>query len=63
MQKLKQLNKTTIRLTKPGHKPLVYKGYPIGELPPTFAFLYNQEKETTGVESWFNYKGLTYINL
>ena len=61
MQKLKQLNKTTIRLTTPD-KISVYKGYSIGELPPTFAFIYNEDKDTSGVTEWFNYNGLTYIN-
>jgi len=40
---------------------LKYKGYTVGELPPTFAFVYNENKETYGITQWFNYKGLTWI--
>ena len=57
MQRLKFITKTNIR-TSEGIK---YKGYAVGELTPTFAFIYNENKETHGITQWFNYKGLTWI--
>ncbi len=56
MQTFKQVDKTTIKLGD-----VAYKGYTIGELPATFGFTYNEEKEQDGITSWFNYKGLTYV--
>ena len=38
-----------------------YRPYLIGELPSTFAFIYNEEKDQDGISNWFNYKGLTYV--
>ena len=38
-----------------------YTGFPIGELPKRFAFIYNEEKEQDGITSWFNFKGWTFI--
>lgn len=38
-----------------------YKGYTVGNLPPSFAFIYDANNETEGVTSFFNHKGLTYI--
>jgi hypothetical protein len=40
---------------------VIYKPYTVGNLPPTFAFTYNEEDDADGITSWFNYKGLTYI--
>ena len=57
MQRLKFKTKTSI-VTSEGLK---YKGYAVGELPPTFAFIYNENKENYGIKEWFNYKGLTWI--
>jgi|TARA_R110002073_G_scaffold273482_1_gene436912 hypothetical protein len=53
---IKQVDKTTIKLNN-----ITYKGYPVGELPNRFAFIYNSDKDQEGINSWFNYKGLTYI--
>jgi hypothetical protein len=38
-----------------------FKPYTIGELPPSFGFKYNEEKDSDGIYQWFNYKGLTYV--
>ena len=56
MQQIKFLPNNHIRL---GNK--TYKGYHVGELPPKFAFIYNEDTDKYGVSDWFNYKGLTYI--
>ena len=55
MQKIKFINSSTIKLSNK-----TYKGYPIGELPKRFAFIYNEDKDQEGITEWFNYKGLTY---
>ena len=56
MQKIKFINSSTIKLSNK-----TYKGYPIGELPKRFAFIYNADTEQEGITEWFNYKGLTYV--
>jgi hypothetical protein len=33
----------------------------VGELPPKFAFIYNEDEDKEGITDWFNYKGLTYV--
>lgn len=53
---IKQVDKTTIKLNN-----VTYKGYNVGELPARFAFIYNENKDQEGISSWFNYKGLTYV--
>jgi hypothetical protein len=53
---LKQVDKTTLKLNG-----IAYKGYSLGELPPSFGFIYNENKESHGIQNWFNYKGLTYV--
>tara|TARA_R110000751_G_scaffold25507_1_gene69118 strand:- start:557 stop:736 length:180 start_codon:yes stop_codon:yes gene_type:complete len=53
---LKQVDKTTLKLNN-----VTYKGYTLGELPPSFAFIFNEDKENYGIQEWFNYKGLTYV--
>ena len=58
MNKLKQINSSTIKLNN-----LTYKGYSIGNIPKTFAFIYDENKETAGITEWFNHKGLTYVRL
>ena len=40
---------------------VLYTPYLIGDLPVTFGFIYNNEKEQDGYSEWFNFKGLTYI--
>lgn len=57
MQRIKFISKTNIK-TSEGVK---YKGYTVGELPPSFAFIYDENKENYGTTEWFNYKGLTWI--
>ena len=57
LSRLKFTSKTTVKTSE----GLKYKGYAVGELPPTFAFIYNEDKETSGITEWFNYKGLTWI--
>jgi len=39
-----------------------YKGYNIGDLPPSFGFITNSAGQE-GKSHWFNYKGLTYIEV
>ena len=66
MQKLKQLDKTTLRLTEISNSRVFvtkYKGYEIGSLPPKFAFTYNEDNDQEGITEWFNFKGLTYIKI
>tara|TARA_S200000501_G_scaffold236831_1_gene221993 strand:+ start:3535 stop:3723 length:189 start_codon:yes stop_codon:yes gene_type:complete len=50
----KQVNKTTIKLNN-----TTYKGYNVGDLPPSFGF--KQQGDKQGKYQWFNYNGLTYI--
>ena len=38
-----------------------YKPYTVGNLPSTFGFIYNEDKDQDGISTWFNFKGLTYI--
>ena len=40
---------------------VAYKGYTVGNLPPSFAFICDANNETNGITSFFNLKGLTYI--
>ena len=40
MQRIKFTSKTTAKTSE----GLKYKGYTVGELPPTFAFIYNEEQ-------------------
>ena len=56
MQKFKQINSSTILLANKS-----YRGYNIGELPKTFAFIYDEDKDQEGITEWFNFKGLTYV--
>ena len=54
MNRIKFTSKTTMKLNK---KP--YKGYNLGEIPPSFGFKYKEKKQ--GINKWFNYKGLTWV--
>jgi hypothetical protein len=64
MNRIKFTSKTTMKLNK---KP--YKGYNLGEIPPSFGFdakldginENGQNKFKYGINKWFNYKGLTWI--
>ena len=40
---------------------VLYTPYTVGNLPKTFAFIYNEDKDQDGITNWFNYKGFTYI--
>jgi hypothetical protein len=40
---------------------VLYTPYCVGDLPQTFGFITNEEKDQIGVYNWFNYKGFTYI--
>lgn len=40
-----------------------YKGYTVGNLPTKFAFIYDEDEEKEGINQWFNYKGLTYVEV
>ena len=40
---------------------VLYTPYTVGNLPKTFAFIYDAEKDKDGYKHWFNYKGLTYV--
>jgi hypothetical protein len=63
MNTIKKVNKTRIKLNGKS-----YKGYLIGDLPPTFGYIsreeideFGNEQDVPGIKSWFNYKGLTYV--
>ena len=64
MNRIRFTSKTTMKLNK---KP--YKGYNLGEIPPSFGFdakldgidENGQDKFKYGINKWFNYKGLTWI--
>ena len=56
MNKIKFLKTKRIKLNGVQYKP-----YMIGELPSTFGFIYNEDKDQDGISEWFNYKGLTYL--
>jgi hypothetical protein len=64
MNRIKLTSKTTLKLNR---KP--YKGYLIGEIPPSFGFNAKfdgvndngQDKFKYGINKWFNYKGLTWV--
>ena len=56
MNKIKFTSKTTLKLNG-----IPYKGYELGTLPNSFGYFYNENKETFGINKWFNLKGLTWI--
>ena len=56
MTSIKIINDNTIKIDS-----VKYKGYMIGDLPNRFGYIYNEHSDTHGISSWFNYKGLTYI--
>ena len=59
MQSIKFYKKYDTHLAKLGD--VEYKGYTVGDLPPSFGFIYDKAAEKDGKYQWFNYKGLTYI--
>ena len=64
MNKIKLTSKTTLKLNRK-----TYKGYELGDLPPSFGFNAKldgvddngQDKFKYGINKWFNYKGLTWV--
>ena len=56
MNTIKFTSKTILKLNG-----LVYKGYAVGELPNSFGFLYNEDRDSFGHSNWFNFKGLTWL--
>ena len=40
---------------------VLYTPYLIGDLPPSFGFIYDANKESDGTSEWFTFKGLTYV--
>lgn len=56
MNTIKFTSKTTLKLNG-----ISYKGYNVGELPNSFGFLYNEDKDSYGKSHWFNFKGLTWL--
>ena len=64
MNRIKFTSKTTMKLN---NRP--YKGYLIGDIPPSFGFDAKldgiddkgQDKFKYGISQWFNYKGLTWV--
>lgn len=59
MQSIKFYKKYDTHLAKLGD--VEYKGYTVGDLPPSFGFIHDKATEKDGKYQWFNYKGLTYI--
>ena len=64
MNRIKFTSKTTLKLGNGS-----YKGYLIGDIPPSFGYLAKfdginedgQDKFKYGINKWFNYKGLTWV--
>jgi len=64
MNTIKLTSKKTLKLNK-----IPYKGYDLGEIPPSFGFDakldgvddHGFDKYKYGISRWFNYKGLTWI--
>tara|TARA_R110000822_G_scaffold45861_13_gene122461 strand:+ start:2340 stop:2522 length:183 start_codon:yes stop_codon:yes gene_type:complete len=58
MKTFRKLQENKIRLDG-----ITYKSYTVGNLPPSFGFIYNDAngEDQDGISEWFNYKGLTYI--
>jgi len=56
MKKIKFLKNNLISLNG-----VLYTPYMVGDLPQSFGFIFNDEKEQDGITKWFNFKGLTYI--
>ena len=65
MNTIKHINKNIISINK-----RFYRGYMLGDLPPTFSFLFKEEiqedesiKTIYAISKWLNYKGLTWIRI
>jgi len=55
--KIKFISKNQIKLNN-----RLYRCFKVGELPKKFAFIYDKDQDTDGINQYFNYKGLTYIS-
>lgn len=40
---------------------ITYRGYGVCEIPANFGCILFGEEQKAGIDSWFNYKGLTWI--
>ena len=40
---------------------VLYTGYVVADLPQSFGFIFDADKEQNGISEFFNFKGLTYI--
>ena len=61
-------NLQTIKFIKKDKKPIILNGreytpFKVGDLPNRFGYIFDLDNESEGISEWFNYKGLTYINL
>ena len=64
MNRIRFTSTTTMKLNRK-----LYKGYNLGEIPPSFGFdaklegidENGQDKFKYGINKWFNYKGLTWV--
>jgi hypothetical protein len=56
MKKIKFLKNNLIKVNG-----VLYTPYTVGDLPQSFGFIFNSDKDQTGIAQWFNFKGLTYI--
>ena len=61
MQKIKFFKKDNHNFARIGGQE--YKGYTVGNMPAKFAFIYNEDEDKEGITEWFNYKGLTYVEV
>jgi len=61
MQKIKFFKKDNHNFARIGGQD--YKGYTVGNMPAKFAFIYNEDEDKEGITEWFNYKGLTYVEV
>ena len=56
MKKIKFLKTGLIRVDG-----VLYTPYFVGDLPPTFGFIFDADKEQDGISEFINHKGLTYV--
>ena len=56
MNTIKQLKADKIQLNNQ-----IFKPYKVCDIPASFGFIYDEEKDKEGISEWFNYKGYTYI--
>ena len=56
MSKIEFLKEDRIRLNG-----ITYRPYKVCELPTSFGFIYDEEKDMRGMSEWIKYKSLIYI--